>query len=72
MQGSVCISIVDAWRSTILDHGVIVLGQAQWLKLQWGQMCFGLLNLYAFNHASSWFDFWLEIELAANYIDFFL
>ena len=38
IQGEVCISIADSWRSAILDRGVIVSGRAQWIIFCLGQL----------------------------------
>ena len=58
IQGGVCISIADSWRSAILDRGVIVPVHAQWIIFCWGQLRVGLLNIYAPNHASARAMFW--------------
>ena len=58
IQGGVCISIADTWRSAIVDR---VPGRAHWLLLQEGQLRIGLLNVYAPNHASARATFWLQI-----------
>ena len=62
IQGGVCISIADVWKSAIVDPGIVVPGHAQWLLLQWEQTRVGLLNLYASNHASARATFWFQIS----------
>ena len=62
-QGGECILIGDSWQSAIVGQGIIVLGHAQWLVIQWGQQRLGMLNLYAPNHASARAIFWIEVAL---------
>ena len=61
IQGGVCISIADSWRSAVVDRGILIPGRAQWMLVQWGEIRLGLLNLYAPNHESARADFWSQI-----------
>ena len=54
-------SIADAWQAAIIDRGIVILGQAQWMIFQWGEVRLGLLNLYAPNHESACTTFWTQI-----------
>lgn len=57
-------TVLDAWRSTIIDSGIIA-----WVLKLWGKIWCSFLNLYAPNHESTWVEFQAKIANALRDVD---
>ena len=62
--GGVCISSRGVWRQQIVHAEIITQGMAQFLILEHEESRWGLLNVYAPNHASARARLWEEIYLS--------
>ncbi|WP_208972741.1 hypothetical protein, partial [Escherichia coli] len=60
-SGGVCISVGSAWRSQVVDHGILVPGRALWIALQFGDHILGVLSVYAPTRARQRAAFWSQI-----------
>ena len=60
-QGSVCMSIAEAWQPAIRDKVIVMLGRAQFVTMYYYEDLFGILNVYAPNHANTCAKFWARL-----------
>ena len=60
-KGGVCISIAEKWRPYLENKRVIVRGRGQYVELKVDGVSWGILNVYAPNHASARTLFWTQI-----------
>ena len=64
-RGGVCISVRKSADIIILDHGILIEGRAMFCYLEWRNVKFGVLNVYAPNISNERTSFW---RLLANKI----
>ena len=67
-RGGVCMSVRKSADITILDHGILIEGRAMFCYLEWRNVKFGMLNVYAPNSSNERTSFW---RLLANKIPSF-
>ena len=61
--GGVCIAYKGIWRANVLHTEIITQGRAQFFILEMEETRWGILNIYAPNHASARARLWEEIYL---------
>ena len=57
-RGGVCISVRKSSDIYILDHGILIEGRVMFCYLEWRNVKFGVLNVYAPNSSSDRTSFW--------------
>ena len=60
-RGGVCISVRKSPDIAILDHGILIEGRVMFCYLEWRNVKFGVLNVYAPNSSSERTSFWSEL-----------
>ena len=61
LKAGLCIAISDIWWSAFMHYGVLDCGRGQYIILQIGSKKWGLLNIYAPNHARDRTTLWKSI-----------
>ena len=59
----------NAWRSRVVDHGIIVPRRALWISLQMDGHVLGVLSVYEPSVTRQRADFWIEISNALPIVD---
>ena len=61
LKAGLCIAISDIWWPAFMQYGVLDCGRGQYIILQIGSKKWGLLNIYAPNHARDRTTLWKSI-----------
>ena len=61
LKAGLCIALNDTWLGSFLQYGVLTCGRGQYVIFQIGLKKWGLMNIYAPNHARDRAILWENI-----------